>query len=181
MTVEEIVDEVCQFRIDHIVVTGGEPMVAKGIHQLTGRLKETGKHITIETAATVLPEGVECDLASLSPKLSNSTPDAAVGNGWRDRHEKRRLQPEVIREWIRNYDYQIKFVIVSEKDLKEIQDLLSTVGRDIKPSRVLLMPEGTDSSTIRSRNATLVDICKRYGYRYCHRLHIELFGNRKGT
>jgi len=43
------------------------------------------------------------------------------------------------------------------------------------------MPEGTDPSTIRSRNATLVDICKRYGYRYCHRLHIELFGNTKGT
>jgi 7-carboxy-7-deazaguanine synthase len=181
MNVEEIVDEVCQFRIDHVVVTGGEPMVAKGIHQLAGRLKETGKHITIETAATVLPEGIACDLASLSPKLSNSTPDAAVANGWRDRHEKRRLQPEVIREWIRGYDYQLKFVIESEKDLKEVQDLLSTIGCEIKPSKVLLMPEGTDPSTIRSRNATLVDICKRYGYRYCHRLHIELFGNTRGT
>ena len=181
MNVEEIVDEVCQFRIDHVVVTGGEPMVAKGIHQLAGRFKETGKHITIETAATVLPEGIACDLASLSPKLSNSTPDAAVANGWRDRHEKRRLQPEVIREWIRNYDYQIKFVIVSDEDLKEVQDLLSTVGCDIKPSKVLLMPEGIDPSTIRSRNTTLVDVCKRYGYRYCHRLQIELFGNTKGT
>jgi 7-carboxy-7-deazaguanine synthase len=181
MSIDEIVDQVSQFQTDHVVVTGGEPMVARGIQQLTGRLKEIGKHITIETAATVLPEAIACDLASLSPKLSNSTPDAAVASGWRDRHEKRRLQPEVIREWIRNYDYQLKFVIVSEKDLEEIQDLLSTVGRDIKASKVLLMPEGTNPSTIRSRNVTLVDICKRYGYRYCHRLHIELFGNTRGT
>jgi 7-carboxy-7-deazaguanine synthase len=181
MDIDEIVDEVCKFRTDHVVLTGGEPMVARGIHQLADRLSELGKHITIETAATVLPERVACDLASLSPKLSNSTPDAPVANGWRDRHEKRRLQLEVIREWVRNYDYQLKFVIASGTDFAEIQNLLSIVGSEIKPSKVLLMPEGTDSSTIRSRNATLVDICKRFGYRYCHRLHIELFGNARGT
>jgi len=180
-SIDEIVDEVSQFRADHIVVTGGEPMVAKGIHQLAGRLKEIGKHITIETAATVSPEGIACDLASLSPKLSNSTPDARIANGWRDRHEKRRLQPEVIEEWIQSYDYQLKFVIVSSTELAEIQDLLSTVGCAVKPSKVLLMPEGTDPSTMRSRSAELVAVCKRYGYRYCHRLHIELFGNTRGT
>jgi len=181
MSIDEIVREVGQFPTDYVVVTGGEPMVAKGIHELASQFKEIGKHITIETAATVLPEGIACDLASLSPKLSNSTPDIAVANGWRDRHEKRRLQPEVIREWIRSYNYQIKFVIMSERDLAEIQGLLSTVGCEIKSSKLLLMPEGTDSATIRSRGATLVDICKRHGYRYCNRLHIELFGNTKGT
>ncbi len=70
---------------------------------------------------------------------------------------------------------------MSESDLEEIHDLLSTVGCEIKSSKVLLMPEGTDSSTIRARIAMLVDICKCYGYRYCNRLHIELFGNTKGT
>src|ERR1700741_3544853 len=177
MNIDEIVDEVSRFRAQHVVVTGGEPMGAKGIHQLTSRLKEIGKHITIETAATVSLEGIACDLASLSPKLSNSTPDGGIANGWRDRHEKRRLQPEVIQKWIQSYDYQLKFVIVSAKELDEIQDLLSTVGCAVKPSKVLLMPEGTDPSTIRSRSAELVALCKRYGYRYCHRLHIELFGN----
>jgi 7-carboxy-7-deazaguanine synthase len=181
MPIDKIVTEVSQFPTDYVVLTGGEPMVAKGIHRLASQLKEMGKHTTIETAATVPPEGIVCDLASLSPKMSNSTPGAAVANGWRDRHEKRRLQPEVIREWIQNYDYQLKFVIVSERDLEEIQDLLLTVGCEIKPSKVLLMPEGTDSSATRARIAMLVDTCKRYGYRYCNRLHIELFGNAKGT
>jgi 7-carboxy-7-deazaguanine synthase len=181
MSVDEIVAEIEHFPTEYVVLTGGEPMIAKGVHELAERLKEIGKHITIETAATILPEGIVCDLASLSPKLSNSIPDSVIANGWRDRHEKRRLQPEIILEWVRSYNYQLKFVIVSDKDLEEIRDLLSTVGCGIKSSKVLLMPEGTDSPAIHSRTATLVDICKRYGYRYCNRLQIDLFGNTKGT
>jgi 7-carboxy-7-deazaguanine synthase len=179
--IDEIIREVRQFQTEYIVITGGEPMIAKGIHQLASRLKDIGKHITIETAGTVLPEGITCDLASLSPKLSNSAPDPKVANGWRDRHEKRRLQPEIVREWIQRYNYQLKFVIESASDLEEIHDLLSTIGCEIKSSKVLLMPEGTDGAIIQARTAMLVDICKRYGYRYCNRLHIELFGNTKGT
>jgi 7-carboxy-7-deazaguanine synthase len=45
----------------------------------------------------------------------------------------------------------------------------------------LLMPEGTSTEVIRGRDETLLEICKRYGYRYCNRLHIELFGHTRGT
>ncbi|HTD15725.1 MAG TPA: 7-carboxy-7-deazaguanine synthase QueE [Chthoniobacterales bacterium] len=181
MDIEEIVAKVEEYACRHVVLTGGEPMVAKGIHQLAARLKELGKHITIETAATILPEEIACDLASLSPKLSNSTPDEEVAGAWRDRHEKRRLQPQVIRDWIQNYNYQLKFVVASENDLEEIRQLLSVVGAEITPAKILLMPEGTDVETIHKRTLTLIDICKRHGYRYCDRLHIHLFGNTKGT
>jgi 7-carboxy-7-deazaguanine synthase len=181
MSVDEILTQVGQFPTEYVVLTGGEPMVAKDIHQLAHRLRERGNHITIETAATIFPEGIACDLASLSPKLSNSTPNGATANGWSDRHEKRRLQPDIIREWVQDYDHQLKFVIQSERDLEEMHHLLSSIGCEIKLSKVLLMPEGTDALAIHSRTATLLDICKRYGYRYCNRLHIELFGNTKGT
>jgi 7-carboxy-7-deazaguanine synthase len=181
MSVDEILAEIGQFPTAYVVVTGGEPMIAKDIHRLVQRLEEKGNHITIETAATVFPEGIVCDLASLSPKLSNSTPNGAIENGWSDRHEKRRLRSEIIREWLENYDYQLKFVIQSGTDLEEMHRLLSSVGRSIKPSKVLLMPEGIDAQAIHSRAMTLIDICKRYGYRYCNRLHIELFGNSRGT
>ena len=181
MDIEEIATKVDEVACRHVVLTGGEPMVARGIHQLAARLKAVGKHITIETAATILPEGIACDLASLSPKLSNSTPDAAAAGAWRDRHEKRRLQPEVIRDWIQNYNYQLKFVVAAEKDLEEIHLLLSGIGAEITPDKVLLMPEGTEADTIRKRSRALIDICKHHGYRYCDRLHIHLFGNTKGT
>ena len=181
MSIEEIAAKVDGYGAQHVVVTGGEPMIAKGIHELAAQLRDQGNHITIETAATVLPEGIRCDLASLSPKLSNSTPDAATAGAWSDRHEKRRLQPEIIRHWIQSYNYQLKFVVASEADLDEIRDLLAAIGTEIIPSKILLMPEGTDAAFIRKRSLALIDICKRHGYRYCDRLHIQLFGNTKGT
>src|SRR6185369_15469098 len=41
----------------HVVLTGGEPMIAKDIRALAAAIKETGRHITIESAATIAPEG----------------------------------------------------------------------------------------------------------------------------
>src|SRR6185312_1651951 len=74
-TVEQIVAEVRgHASARHVVLTGGEPMIAPGIRDLAAALKELGYHLTIETAATVGPEGIACDLASLSPKLLNSAP-----------------------------------------------------------------------------------------------------------
>ncbi len=181
MSVDEVVAGALGYCAKHCVLTGGEPMIAKGIHELASKLRDAGMHITIETAATVSPGGIACDLASLSPKLSNSTPDSLSANGWRERHEQTRLQPRIIGEWIDGYDYQLKFVAAGENDLCEINDLLALVNRPIPASKILLMPEGTDAATIRGRAETLVEVCKRHGYRYCNRLHIDLFGNTKGT
>ena len=179
MSIDSIVEKVSEYPADHCVLTGGEPMVAKGIHELAARLRASGKHITIETAATIAPGGIACDLASLSPKLSNSTPDIASANGWRERHERARLQPRIIDSWMDGYAFQLKFVVASEKDLAEIDALLSMLARAVPRFKILLMPEGTDVTTIRGRN--LADVCLRRGYRYCNRLHIELYGNARGT
>ena len=104
--IDQILTEVRKFPAKHCVVTGGEPMVAKGIHELMAALRQEGYHLTIETAATVSPGGIECDLASLSPKLSNSSPDPGeVGDGWAEKHEELRLQPDIIREWINHYPF----------------------------------------------------------------------------
>ncbi len=158
-------------------------MLAKGIHELAAKLKSHGKHITIETAGTLLPDEIDCDLASLSPKLANSTPraDEVISEAWIERHEKARFRPEVLRAWIEHYDYQLKFVVRGVEDVEEIQRELSAIGCDIAPSKVLLMPEGVDLETIRSRTQMLAEICMRFGFRYCNRLQIELFGNKRGT
>jgi organic radical activating enzyme len=57
MTVEAIVAAVVRQPARHVVLTGGEPMVAPEIHALAAALHELGRHITIETAATVAPGG----------------------------------------------------------------------------------------------------------------------------
>jgi 7-carboxy-7-deazaguanine synthase len=179
--VSEILSEVDRYPTDFVVLTGGEPMIAKGIHELAASLRAAGKHITIETAATLPPGGIACDLASLSPKMGNSTPTLEQAGPWRERHEQTRSRPEVVAEWVRNYPFQLKFVVSSANDLLEIETLLSALMVSVPSHKVLLMPQGITPTEIASRTSWLIDVCKAQGYRYCPRLHIDLFGNRPGT
>jgi len=179
--IDDIIQQIDAYAARHCVLTGGEPMVAKQINELAAALRKMGKHITIETAATIPPGDIACDLASLSPKLKNSAPDNRLDQAWRDKHEKLRFQPDVIRQWIARYPYQLKFVVSSADDLPEIQALLAAVDPNISPDKILLMPEGVSADAIRGRDETLVELCKENGYRYCNRLQIELFGNTRGT
>ena len=180
MSIEEILKKITEWNCDHVVLTGGEPMIAPDLHQLATVLKKRHKHITIETAGTIPPNGIPCDLASISPKLSNSTPPPERDSAWTKKHEASRLQPEVISEWIRKYPFQLKFVVSSESDLAEIKDLLSRLP-PVPLHQILLMPEGIDVKTLAARSPWLIDICKREGFRFCPRLHIELFGHKRGT
>jgi 7-carboxy-7-deazaguanine synthase len=180
MSIEEILKKLTEWNYDHVVLTGGEPMIAPDLPELAAVLKKQKKHITIETAGTILPNGIPCDLASLSPKLSNSTPSPERDPAWAKKHEATRLQPEVITEWIRKYPFQLKFVVSSELDLEEIKDLLSRLPH-VPLHQILLMPEGTDVKTLATRSPWLVEICKREGFRFCPRLQIELFGHTRAT
>lgn len=182
MSVEEILAEVKSFpAARHVVLTGGEPMIAPEIHELAFQLKEADYHITIETAATVPPRGIACDLASLSPKLAHSAPDERLDDTWRRKHETLRRRPDIIAEWVAAGDFQLKFVVRSEADVEEIEALLRDTECAIPPHKVLLMPEGTNPETLRARAAWLAGLCKARGYRYAHRLHVELYGNKRGT
>ncbi len=165
----------------HVVLTGGEPMIAKEIEVLAGELKKLGYHLTIETAATVMPERIACDLASLSPKLLNSAPDNRLNAAWRKKHEALRWQPTVVRAWLDAYVFQLKFVVAQPADVEEIESMLGSLDREIPRHRVLLMPEGTTLEAIRARAGWLGELCKARGYRYAHRLHLELYGNKRGT
>ncbi|MCW0216806.1 MAG: 7-carboxy-7-deazaguanine synthase QueE [Prosthecobacter sp.] len=183
MTLNAIMSEITKHPTRHVVVTGGEPMIAKEIGTFLTRLHQEGKHITVETAGTVSPGNLHVDLASLSPKLANSTPSAEkAGAAWAERHEQTRQQPAVLREWLeRAVDYQLKFVISSEADLSEAQEVVASIGIQVPAEKILLMPEGTSMEVMRTRYDLLIHACLKYGYRLSPRLHIELFGNTRGT
>src|SRR3954447_1771135 len=119
-TLDRIVAEVRSHPARHVVVTGGEPMIAPDIVALTERLRQAGLHITIETAGTVF-HPVVCDLMSISPKLANSTP---ADPQWSSRHERLRIQPEVLAALMTQYEYQLKFVIAERTDLEEVRELI---------------------------------------------------------
>lgn len=177
-SVEELVREALAHPGRHAVVTGGEPLIAPQIGELTAQLRAAGFHITIETAGTVAPP-VACDLMSISPKLANSTPWEREDGRYAAQHERLRSQPEILRHLIATYDYQLKFVVMQPADLDEIRRLLADVGAS--PARTILMPEGTQLDVLRERAPWIAEVCKQEGYRYSPRLHIDLFGNRRGT
>jgi 7-carboxy-7-deazaguanine synthase len=162
----------------HVVVTGGEPMIQEDIVRVTQRLKDFDLHITIETAGTVY-QPVSCDLMSISPKLANSTPTRREGGRWAARHDRLRYQPDVLKQLMAEYVYQLKFVVTDPGDLTEIEAILAETDAD--RSRVILMPEGTDPGAIYDRARWVVDICKVKGFRYGPRLHIDIYGNERGV
>jgi len=189
-TIEALVEEALASGVRHAVVTGGEPLIFPQCPELCARLRERGLHVTIETAGTVDSPGgtpAECDLLSLSPKLANSTPRSDPRDPlgvWTDRHEARRLNPAALRALLdRAADAQCKFVVTNEDDLAEIDAILREINADrarLRPDQVFLMPEGTrvpDPAKV----AWVVRLCLERGWRYAHRLHIELFGDTKGT
>lgn len=180
--VAKIVTEVLRHPAQHVVLTGGEPMLAPNLPVLASALRAAGKHITIETAATVLPNGIACDLASLSPKLRNSTPPPEqFGPGWSERHEAHRWQPEVVAQWMVGYNYQLKFVVAAEADVAEIETLLAQLPTPPPRHKVLLMPEGRTKDELATRTAWLTTLCRDRGYRFAPRLHIDWFGNKRGV
>jgi 7-carboxy-7-deazaguanine synthase len=162
----------------HVVVTGGEPMIAPAVVLLTERLKQFEQHITIETAGTVYAP-VKCDLMSISPKLANSTPHRRDGGRWAAQHDRLRYQPEVLKKLMAEYAYQMKFVVSGQEDLKEIFQIIEDTGAD--RSRVMLMAEGTSVETIYERAQWIVEVCKNEKFRYSPRLHIDLWGDKRGV
>ncbi|MEI7984093.1 MAG: 7-carboxy-7-deazaguanine synthase QueE [Armatimonadota bacterium] len=179
MTIDEIVAEVTRENLNHVVLTGGEPMLFDPIIDLTAKLKQLGKTITIETAGTIYRD-LDCDLMSVSPKLAHSTP---VGTkNWEQRHEDLRLQPEILRKLINKYPYQLKFVVSNgaQNEIEEIEKLLDSIG-SVPPDRVLLMPEGRDQATLWEKAKHLIPIVIERNWRLAPRLQIDLFGDTRGT
>jgi 7-carboxy-7-deazaguanine synthase len=175
--VQQIAARVKTFGSSHVVITGGEPMIAPEIAQLTEAISQLGAHITIETAGTIY-QHVDCDLMSISPKLANSTPWERDGGRWAAQHERLRYRPEILKRLIAEYDYQIKFVVASPNDLGEIE----TVQQELEApaGKIVLMPEGVDRDVLRDRGLWLAEICKSRGFRFSPRLHVELWGDRRG-
>lgn len=167
--------------IRHVVVTGGEPMFFDPVVDLVAEFRQRGHTITIETAGTIYRD-LACDLMSISPKLANSTPPPESESGWRERHERTRLNLPALQALIGAYNYQLKFVVNPEAgdDMPEIEALIQQLP-PVEPERVLLMPEGTDSETLSRRQRLLVGTCMERGWRLSPRLHVDLFGNKRGT
>lgn len=165
--------------VRHVVVTGGEPLLWASMPRLTAALAATGRHVTIETAGTVF-QALTCDLMSISPKLANSDPRPHRGEAVRADHARRRLDVEVLARLLAGYQCQLKFVVAEPSDVDEIDALLRRLP-PVAPEAVLLMPLGVERAAVARRAPWVAELCKARGYRYTPRLHIDLWGDTRGT
>jgi 7-carboxy-7-deazaguanine synthase len=188
MDVDDIVDEVDSYEeADHVVVTGGEPMMHDEVELLIERLSDAGYHVTVETNGTIHRD-VPIDLASISPKLASSTPTAEKdpkGDGdWADRHEDRRIDMDALSELFEAYDAQLKFVVTGPEDMPEIteliEDLREATSVTIDDEDVLLMPEGVTREELDRHRETVAELATEHGFRYTPRIHVDIWNDAPG-
>ncbi len=179
LSVEEILGKVEELGERHVVLTGGEPILFADLVPLCEGLARLDLHVTIETAGTLyLP--VDCQLMSISPKLSNSTPPADSDPAWHARHESNRHAPDVIRRLVAEYEHQLKFVVDTPADCREVESYLAEFSQ-IDRANVFLMPQGNDAATLSKTAEWLEPYCREHQLTFCPRRHIEWFGPVRGT
>ena len=191
LSLERIVDLVTGHDCRHVVITGGEPMLFADVVPLSDALSRLGRHITIETAATV-DRPVHCDLMSISPKLANSTPAAVdspnapklparpILSDLARRHERARHAPHVIRRLVRDYPYQMKFVVENIEDCRDVEAYLHEFP-EVDRAHVMLMPRGTEQKVLEAKARWLLPYCHEHGLIFCPRRQIQWFGGVRGT
>ena len=168
MAVDDVLAELDAMDVDMVVVTGGEPLLQqRGLEGLLETMKARGWRIEIETAGTIAPAMAHglVDQWNVSPKLANS------GNPL-----TRRYKPDVLRAFEAADRAIFKFVVCQPSDLDEIDVMVQECGL----TDVWIMPEGTDASTLERRSAALADDVVKRGWNLTTRLHILLWGNRRG-
>lgn len=153
-----------------LVITGGEPLLqAPALARLLDLLPDMTVEVETNGTTRASPAlGIRIDQFNVSPKLAHSGNPAELA-----------LLPERLDAYATDPRAWFKFVIAEPSDVDEV---LALQGRyRFRPGHVFLMPEGTDSETLRAREKWLAPLCVEHGFRMSDRLHIHLFGDTRGT
>lgn len=170
LDVADVAEQIAALGMDRLVITGGEPLLqAPALADLLEALPNMT--VEIETNGTTpVPTrlDIRVDQFNVSPKLSHSGNAAKIA-----------LIQERLQFYAADARAFFKFVIASNDDVGELLALLQHFS--IPKKRIFLMPEGTDSETLRQRGKWLVPLCLEHGFAFSDRQHIHLFGDTRGT
>ncbi|MSQ31780.1 MAG: 7-carboxy-7-deazaguanine synthase QueE [Dehalococcoidia bacterium] len=172
MSVEDICNAVSAFGMKRLIITGGEPLLHQDkLFPLCKWLKSSGYVFEIETNGTITPSPEMLSLIdqwNVSPKLANS------GNS----PQKREITP-ALKTFASSKRSFFKFVISEESDVKEVEVLADKYC--ISKEQIILMPQAATKAALNMRSAWLTKLCEEKGYRFSSRLHIMLWGNKRGV
>lgn len=174
LTTDEVAQEIRQYGCYRVVLTGGEPMMhQRELVALMETLKKENPayYFEVETNGTLKPSAdfdKLIDQYNVSPKLSNSNNDKSI-----------RLKPAALSLFSNSAKSNFKFVISNETDLDEVLDIIQKFK--ISSHNVYLMPEGIDADSLNKKQSWLVECCKSHGFNYTDRLHIHIYGSKRGV
>jgi 7-carboxy-7-deazaguanine synthase len=175
-TGEWILEQISRYPAQYIVVTGGEPMTQPKLPDLLKAIRRSGVHITVETSGIMFIKGLPCDLMSICPKLSNSTPtDVSQATS----HEHLRLNVGVIKDLLKHYPCQLKFVVDQRHDLDEVVRFVEQLP-GVKPESVFLMPQAITREKYLEKSQWIAGYCLSTGFSFGPRLQVMLWPGQKG-
>ncbi|UII19951.1 7-carboxy-7-deazaguanine synthase QueE [Fulvivirga ligni] len=174
LTTEQIVDILKEIPCKNLVLTGGEPLLQQTeLKELMAALRAEDENYWFETETngTIIPSDEFDSLINqynVSAKLSNSNNSVSL-----------REKPEAYTFFSNNEKAVFKFVVATKTDLEEVTSLMRKY--EISPETVFLMPEGTTADKLNEKQQWLVEACKHLGTNYTDRLHIHIYGNKRGV
>jgi len=164
-----IVAEAVAYPCRRAVVTGGEPLESSLFLPLTRALAERAFALEVETSGTLPPP------SGAPPNIQWNVSVKLQGSGV---EESRRINPLAIRAFL-DRDAWWKFVVVDERDVAEVLRLAERFA--LTRERLLLQPEALRREDFLARAPWVVEACKRHGFRFSPRLHVLLWGARRGV
>jgi 7-carboxy-7-deazaguanine synthase len=172
LSIEQIIEELKAYPCKRVILTGGEPLMQqKELIDLAKQLKGLNYTIEVETNGTYIPIkelDQYIDQYNVSAKLENS-----------NNSKRLREKAEAYNYFNANSKATFKFVIDTPLDLEEVESL--TTKYDISADKVYLMPQGTSDEQLKSKQQWLIEACKSSGYNYTDRLHILVYGDKRGV
>ncbi|OAI40796.1 hypothetical protein AYO38_05080 [bacterium SCGC AG-212-C10] len=155
----------------NVVITGGEPLIQRRqLAALVSALKDDGYRVEFETNGTIAPG----ELTPLADQWNVSAKLAHSGN-----EGLQRRRPGALAAFAALSHANFKFVVRAMGDLEELEAL--AVEYQIQADRIVLMPEGRTAAELREKSTWLAETCTQRGYRFSSRLHILIWGDKRGV
>ena len=170
ISIKEVRQSLEQFRVRHLVITGGEPLMQQDdLAELLTFLKPKF-YVEVETNGTILPNNalsVLVDQWNVSPKTKNS------GNPLEMCEDN-----ECYTFFSKKKNCYFKYVVESEEDLIEINQLISKYN--LEKERVLLMTQAITKEEILEKEKNVFTISKKNNLGFSPRLHVMKWSSQRG-